>query len=423
MRPMTMAEKVIARTAGKTEVQPGDIVWAVPDQVMIYDFPGHTTIWADAVREVRPEGCLLADRTTIFIDHFVPSPSPEVTEEHAKNRTWAKEQGFKFSEGKGLSLQVGAEMGLAKPGELIAHIDSHAFGFGALGALTFGLQTDVFSALALGKVWLEVPRTIQVRLTGSFKPGVDGRDLIHKIIQDHGGDWAHGCCLEFGGPGALNMSIDQRMATMIMLVFTGALTGAFQYDAVVEEYLAKRGITGFKAEFSDKDAKIKEVVEYDLSEIEPMIVTPGSPSNVVPIEASIESHLDQGYICTCASGRLEDLAVAAKILAGKKIKENFKLYVVPSSKEVFVNALEEGYIQTLIEAGAFISSSSCDYCNGKTAALMPGQTAISTATLNVPGRMGSVDANIYLANVATVAASAIYGKISDPRNLLQERGE
>jgi 3-isopropylmalate/(R)-2-methylmalate dehydratase large subunit len=258
-----------------------------------------------------------------------------------------------------------------------------------------------------------------VELTGKFKPGVDGRDLIHKIIQDHGCSWANDCCLEFMGPGAANVSIDQRMNTMIMLCFTGALTGAFLFDEVTKKYLENRNITGLTGIYTDEGANIKEKVTYDLGSIEPLLVSPGGPGNVIPIESGLGVELDQGFIGSCASGRIEDLAVAASILKGHKIKNGFRLYIVPPSNEIMVQAAAKGYLEIFAEAGAFISSGSCDYCFGRTQCLAAGERSISTGTLNVPGRMGSTDAEIYLANTATVAASAIIGKITDPRGFIK----
>jgi 3-isopropylmalate/(R)-2-methylmalate dehydratase large subunit len=418
MSPMTIAEKIFARTSGKPTVTPGEVEWVVPDRVLMYDFPGDVDRWADRLKdEAGVKNLPLGDRGVMFIDHFVPSRSPAITAAHNKSKQWARGNGMLVSEGRGIGHQVSAEMGLALPGDLVVHMDTHVQILGAFGALPFSLAHDVFTALSVGKIWLEVPETIQVELIGDLQPGVDGRDLMHRLIADHGSSWGAGSILEFVGPGAERMTVDQRMNAMVMVCFTGAFSGVFPADDIARSYLAERGKTDLRDIRSDPGARIKEQVTYDLSTVEPMIVLPGAPSNAVPISQTLGHALQQGFIGSCSSGRIEDLRAAATILRGQRVAENFRLFVVPTSSEIMAQASAEGLIEVFIEAGAFLGTGSCDFCFGVTQVPADGDQVISTGTLSVRGRLGNTKADIYLGSASTVAASAIRGAITDPRDI------
>ena len=419
MSAMTLTEKIIARTSGKPQVKAGETVWVKPDLIMMYDWPGISDRYAKLIKDkLKLEKLPVADRYVMFIDHMCPPSGEHETMFHHGTRRWAKEQGFRLYEGLGIGHQVAAELGLATPGQLITHLDTHVQLLGAFGALTVSLLADILTALSLGRFWLEVPATIRVELEGSFRPGVNGRDLIHKIIKDLGPAGGIGMVLEFVGEGARNMSIDSRMALLCQVMFCGAISGVFPADEKALAYLKARTGIDYEPVLSDPDATYAQTIHYDLSTLEPHAVKPPSPGNACVLSEVEGVEVQQGYIGSCASGRLEDLETAARILKGKKIKPGFRLYVVPSSREIMVNAMESGALATLVEAGAFTSSPTCDFCYGKTQSLCVGEKAVSTGTLNVPGRMGSIDAEIYQVSAAVVAATALTGRISDPRDLL-----
>ena len=263
-----------------------------------------------------------------------------------------------------------------------------------------------------------MPATIRVELEGDFQYGVSGRDLIHKIIKDLGPDGGIGKVLEFVGDGARKMSIDSRMALLCQIMFCGAISGIFPADDKALTYLKNKTGKEFETVVSDPDATYFETIRYDLSLLEPHVVKPSSPGNACALKEVEDLEVQQGYLGSCASGRLEDIEIAARILKGKKIKPGFRLYVVPSSREVMVQAMESGALAALVDAGAFVSSPTCDFCYGKTQSLCAGERAVSTGTLNVPGRMGSIYSEIYQTSAAVVAATALTGKITDPRNYL-----
>lgn len=418
LHPMTLCEKIIARVAQRPFVTPGETLWVEPDLVLMYDYPSLTDEFERILKEElhtcirKPEQCKL------FIDHFVPAASVAESDFHHHTRRWAKEQGVELLENMGIGHQVSAEMGMARPGMFIAHSDMHVHPLGAFGAMTFSLLSDIITPYALGKIWLEVPKTIRVHLEGRFAQGVSGRDLINRLLGDLGPDGGLGAVLEFVGEGAETMSIDDRMTVLSEIMLLGAYSGIFPANRLVDEYLQGRTDKPWEAVQSDPDAHFDSMVSYDLSQLTPCLIAPSGLSAAVNL-ADVEGlALNQGYIGSCASGRVEDIETAARILSGKKIKPGFRLFVVPTSREIMKKTADSGALSALIEAGAFISSPSCDYCYGKVQAISAGERAVSTGTLNVPGRMGSTEAEIYLCSAAVVAASAITGTIQDPRNYL-----
>ena len=417
-KDMTICEKILARTSGKQFVSPGEVLWATPDIVLMYDYPGLTDEFARILKDELHSKIHNPSQCKLFIDHMVPASGVKESDFHHGTRRWAEEQGVELFEGLGIGHQVSAEIGLARPGMLITHSDLHVQPLGAFGAMTISLLTDIITPYALGKIWIEVPHTIKVTLNNEFMPGVDGRDLINRILGDLGPDGAINSVLEFVGDGSERMSIDNRMTSLSETVFCGAYGGIYPANSMVSDYLKKRTNAPYTMIKSDAGARYSFSIEYDLSDIEPTLIKPNGLTAATSIEQVVGVPLNQGYIGSCASGRLSDLKTSAAILKGKKIAKGFRLYVVPSSREIMSEASRLGYLTTLIDAGAFISSPSCDYCYGKVQSISAGETAISAGTLNVPGRMGSVEANIYLSSSAVVAASAIEGRIVDPRNYL-----
>ena len=415
---MTITEKILARTSGNSAVKPGDIVWAEPDVILQYGWPTITDTYQQTIRDFGVERLATADKCTFFLDHMVPPTGEKEAGFHQLTRHWAKEQGVNLIEGKGIGHQVAGELALVMPGNLVFHFDVHVQTVGALGTLPLSFMGDILIPLVLGRQWVQVPETIKINLKGAFRPGVDGKDLINKIIRDFGPNGCIGSVIEFGGEGMANVSMDQRMTAMSQVIFTGAYSGIFPADAVTLAYLKGRTDKTVSPVHSDPGARFVKTVEYDLSALEPHVVAPSNPGNAKPLAECEGVAVNQGYIGSCAGGRLEDIQAAAKILRGKTIKQGFRLFVVPTSREIMVKAMECGALQALAEAGAFISSPSCDYCYGKNQSLVAGETAVSTGTLNSLGRMGSLDARIYLASGPCVAATALTGKLTDPRKYL-----
>lgn len=419
MSDMTLTEKTLARTSGNTTVKPGDVLWVEPDSILMYDWPGFTEVYADIIKnDLKMDKLPYPEKFVFFIDHLWPPSGEKEADFHHGTRNWAKEQGIKLYEGLGIGHQVSAELGLGVPGNLIIHGDMHVQVLGAFGASTVSFMGDFLTPWVLGRFWVEVPETINIKLEGKFQPFVGGRDLIHKIIYDLGPDGGIGSVLEFTGEGAQNMSIDERMNTLCQVMFCGALNGVFPADDLSLQYLSERTGKKHASVKSDPDVQYKTEYTYDLSSLEPYAIAPPNPGNAKPLKELLGTEINQGYIGSCASGRIEDIENAARILKGKKIKEGFRLFVVPTSKEILEKTMNSGALATLVEAGAFISSPTCDFCYGKTQSMSAGESAVSTGTLNVPGRLGSIEADIYLVSASCVAASACTGKITDPRDIL-----
>ena len=411
----TLTQKIIARALGKKHVAVGEMCLIEPDLMILYDWPALSDWYAEMMeKELGLQRVPFPDRVVMFLDHMLPVQNQWQADFHQQTREWCDKQGIVYYEGRGIGHSVVVEEGLVRPGMLAAHFDTHVSTIGAVGALGFGLMKEMLMPLATGKMWLQVPPVIRVNLEGAFQPGVSGRDLLHRLVADFGPDWGNGKVIEFGGAGAKNVSIDSRMAICDLINYVGSITAMFVPDETTGAYLA--GMAPKQAFVTpDDDAGYTQTVTYDLSGIEPTVVAPPSIANAKAVGEVLGKKIDLGIIGTCAAGRVEDLAAAAKILAGKRIKAGFKLFVVPSSEKSFLQALEKGYINTLVEAGAFLSSPTCDFCYAKAVYLSEGQRAISTQTLNVPGRLGNMQGEIYLASAEMVAAAAVNGRIEDPR--------
>jgi 3-isopropylmalate/(R)-2-methylmalate dehydratase large subunit len=419
---MNTVEKILSRVSKKKEVKPGDLIEASPDLIVTYDYPGLTDKISQFLEENRipiPE----KEKIVIFIDHMTPPINPKEALFHRRTREWADRNGLRLIENRGIGHQVSAELGLARPGSFVVHPDTHVHVLGAFGSLCLTLSTDLVSAFALGSVWIKVPETCRIRLSGSLRDGVTSRDLWYTVLKDLGAGGAVNKAVLLDGEGARRISIDGRMSLCGFPSQIGAMAALFEPDSVVLDYYRDRSLPSVDKNLverfkSDADAGFGTTFEYDLSEIEPCVVCPPAIDNAKSLSDAKGVKIDQGYIGSCGSGRLEDLEIAARILQGKKVSDHFRLYIVPSSREIMTRALEKGWIKTFVEAGAFVTSSTCDFCSGRLQSLAPGEKAVSTAWLNVPGRMVCTEAEIYLASSATVAATAVAGEIVDPRKYL-----
>jgi 3-isopropylmalate/(R)-2-methylmalate dehydratase large subunit len=319
----------------------------------------------------------------------------------------------------GIGHQVASEVGYAVPGAFLVHFDGHISQLGAFGTLAMGLRRNVLEAFVRERVSLRVPQTTRVVLNGHVPPGVMGRDLFHFIVQQLGPSFARFQVLELEGEALREVSIEGRQTICGLAMFTGAVTAVINPDGPT--LAAARGLarrSDIPPVSSDPDAEYAAVHELDVSGLEPLVAAPPTPANIRALKEFEGLAVTVGNLGSCASGRLEDLRVAAQVLEGRRVKEGFHLNIVPTSQQIMARAAEEGILARLIKAGAFVSSSSCDYCFGHIATMTAKQRAVSTGTLNVPGRMGSPDSEIYLCSAASVAAAAIEGRIAEPRRYL-----
>lgn len=414
---MTIAEKILSRAAGRA-VRPGDEVLARPDFVLAYELRGYTDTY---FRDMKTFGAGKLDhpkRFAIFIDHRVPAKVPEDEALHVATRAWCAENGVALFDRVGIGHQVAAEAGYAVPGSFSVHFDGHISQLGAFGALAMGLRADVFEAFVRTGVSLTVPATTLVRLKGKPGHGVMARDVFHHLLYRHGTRFAAFQVLEYGGEGLSAISMEGLQTLTGLAMFTGAVSAVAAPSVEAVAFATRHAQAQVPPAYADDDATYAKVLDIDLADVQPMVVLPPSPANAKPLMDHIGIPMDAGYLGSCASGRLEDLHAAAAVLRGRHVHPGFSLHVVPTSQAIMAAAAADGTLTILIEAGAFVSSPSCDYCSGNIATVAPGQKAVSTGTLNVPGRMGSPDADIFLCSAATVAASALEGRLADPRPYL-----
>lgn len=409
---MTIAEKIIARAAGVSEVKPGDIHTVEVDQLMSNDGTTHLTIDMYHNKLKNPK---IADVNKLvwIVDHNVPSDSPKTAASHKKMRDFAKEHGITFYEGQGVCHQIMMENHV-RPGQLIFGADSHTCAYGALGAFGTGVGcTDYLYAMVTGKSWVLVPETIRFNLTGQLKDGVYARDVILTIIGKISANGANYKAMEFAGEGLKTLNMSDRIAICNLCVEAGAKTALMEVDEIAMDYLKEHGREPVATFTSDEDATFSEVYDIDLSEIEPIVAKPHFVDNVVPAKECAGVKIDEAFLGSCNNGRLEDLRVGAEIIKGKKVHPLVRFLVVPASNEVYQAALKEGLIDIFMEAGAIVMNANCSVCWGSCQGVIgEGETLISTGTRNFKGRAGHPDSFVYLASAATVTASAIKGVIA-----------
>jgi 3-isopropylmalate/(R)-2-methylmalate dehydratase large subunit len=415
---MNLTEKILAKAANLKEVHPGEIINAKIDCAMVHDLTAPLTI--DAFNEIGIKKVWNPNKIVVIFDHCVPASSVEAAELHKKVRNFVKTQGIKnfFDVGYGgICHQVMVEKGFVKPGEVIVGADSHTCTYGALGAFATGIgSTDMAYVFATGELWFKVPKAIKIHASGKFQKFVTPKDLILYVIGKLGANGANYMSLEFTGSAIKNMSIDGRLTICNMVVEAGAKSGIVPPDEKTLEYIKLRSKGKFNFQESDKNAVYDKVLEIDCEKLQPMVACPNSVDNVKPISEISEVEVDQVFIGSCTNGRIEDLRIAAQILKGKKINNNVRLIVIPASQEIYLQSLKEGLLEILVKAGAVIGNPNCGPClGGHMGLLASGEVCVSTSNRNFIGRMGSSSAKIYLASPATAAASAIYGKIVDPR--------
>jgi 3-isopropylmalate/(R)-2-methylmalate dehydratase large subunit len=417
---MTMAEKVLARASKAGSLAAGEYVTATVDRMMAHEAFGAC---ARTLLQLGITQLFDPDRVVVILDHYFPAPTPAAANIHRFVRQAAERFGIgHFLGHAGICHQVLSERGYILPGHLVLGTDSHSTTYGAFGAGGTGIGlTEMSYVLATGELWMQVPPTIRFDLVGEPSAGLMSKDIILHIAGAFGTDVAQYRAIELAGPVASRMSIASRMTMSNMGVELGAKFTFFAADEQTLAYLRGR-IDERLAPFGpDADATYAEVHEVDVSDLEPQVACPDNPGNVKPISQVGEVHVDQAFLGSCTNGRLEDLAVAAKILKGCKVHPRTRLLVTPASQQVHLEATAAGYTETLLEAGAHITAPGCGACpGGHMGVLGAGEVCISSTNRNFRGRMGSPEADVYLGSPATVAAAAVAGRIVDPREFWTE---
>ena len=411
----TLTEKVLGRRAGR-DVRAGDVVSVSPDYVLSHDNS------AAIIQEFRKLGVRKVKapaKIVIVLDHIVPAANEKYAQNHKTIREFVAEQGIPnfFDINAGICHQVLPEQGFALPGHIIVGSDSHTPSYGALGAFAAGIgRTETACTWATDEIWLRVPETMRIDLTGRFGPGVSAKDLSLKLIGDHGAEMANYKAVEFDGPAAGDLSVGARLTLANMSAEMGAKNGYFAPDEKARKWLEGRARGPFESLASDPDAHYESVLACDLGALEPQVAMPHTVDNVKPVTEVAGKPVDQILIGTCTNGRLEDLEAAAAILKGRRVHKSVRVLVIPASWQVYREALASGALAALVEAGCVILNSGCGPCLGAHEGLLAaGEVCLSTSNRNFRGRMGHRDSEIYLASPATAAASAVTGRITDPR--------
>jgi 3-isopropylmalate/(R)-2-methylmalate dehydratase large subunit len=418
---MNITEKILAKASGKPVVHPGEIVDANVDMIMVHDLTGPLAV--EAFKKIGVQKVWDNKKVVVILDHQVPAESVKAAELHKTMRQFAKDQNLTFYDvGRGgICHQVMPEKGHVTPGAVIVGADSHTCTYGAFGAFATGIgSTEAAAVFATGKIWVKVPPAIKVNVEGKFQKFTTPKDLILSIIGKMGVDGAIYKSAEFTGPTIRNMSMAGRMTLCNMAVEMGAKNGIIAPDETTRKFLESRVKTmpDFKALQSDADAVYERTVEFDVSNMEPQVACPSSVDNVKPVSEVGDVAVEQAFIGSCTNGRIEDLRLAAQVLKGKRVKDGVRALVIPASQEVYRQAMQEGLLEIFTDSGAIVCGSACGPClGGHIGLLAAGESCVSTSNRNFIGRMGSTQANVYLASPATVAASAVTGKITDPNAL------
>lgn len=422
---LNITEKILAKASGKTNVSPDDVIFANVDKVMIHDVSGPGVI---AVFDKLKNGGMKIDKLSnpegvwVAEDHFVPAADKISAQNIVLLTQFTKQYGirkhFKYGMGQyGICHTLSHEEAMVLPGEVYVGGDSHTNTTGALGAFAAGLgHTDVAYVLLNGKIWFKVPETLYFKLNGNLPSYVMAKDLILKIIGDIGTDGAAYKTMQFGGEGISEMSIEERLTLTNMTTEAGAKSGIIEPDLKIREYLVQRGVTRYNEIHGDSDASYEKIYEYEASELEPTVAKPYSPENIAVARELSSVLLDKAYIGSCTGAKLEDLRAVAKILKGKTVK--IRTEILPAAISIFRKAMDEGLLKIFMDAGVVVGPPTCGACCGAhMGVLAKDEVCISTTNRNFPGRMGHVESKTYLASPLVTAASAVTGKITDPRDL------
>ena len=411
---MTMIENLLARKAGVKQVRPGDIVTVEVDMCVMIDLQ-FATLWIEPSRIHDP------DKVAVIMDHAVPAPTLKDAAGGPKARKFVADFGIQkfFDVGRhGICHQVIAENGLARPGEVLACTDSHTCAGGAYNTTARGLgPAELYSILCTGFTWFQVAPTVRYELTGQLPPEISGKDVFLYLADSYGD--ATNQNLEFSGPGLASVPLNDRRTIATQAAEISADFATFGVDELLAEFLAERGVQDYQPAAADPDAEYLDVRTIDLGALQPYVARPGTVShNGVPVSDIEQRKIDQAFIGSCANGQLDDLRIAAQILRGKTVASGVRLLVTPASQQVYRDAMRLGYLQDIADAGGVVTNSTCGACFGYHMGVVgPGEVCLTSSTRNFTGRMGSTEAEIYMASPATVAASAVAGYITDPRSV------
>ncbi len=415
---MHAIEKILAKNSGQAKVSAGEIVTARVDFAEINDLYLQTVF---SFYEIGGTKVWDRERAAFVFDHYAPCPTAKTAMNHKAMREFRAKNDLKyhFDINTGVCHQVMAEAGVVYPGMILVATDSHTTTHGAFGAMGTGCgATDMACILKTGELWFRVPEVIEVRLEGETKKGVFPKDVILYVLGKIRADGAVYKCIEFTGSYVENLNVPGRMTVCNMAVEMGAKTSYMKPNGDVLDFVSARAVRPFEIQETDRDFRYAESFAFDVSQIEPQLSCPDSVENVHPLRevtAAGPVKLDQGYLGSCTNGREEDFAVAASILRGKHIAPNVRFVIVPASTEVMRSCMDKGYIQDLVDAGATLTAPGCAACLGTHQGILaPGEVCVTTTNRNFPGRMGAKGSSLYLASPATVAASMLEGKITDP---------
>jgi 3-isopropylmalate/(R)-2-methylmalate dehydratase large subunit len=422
---MNITEKILARASSRTKVSPDDVVFANVDKVMIHDVSGPGVIKVfDKLKKQGINVDKLWDPSKVWVaeDHFVPSADKISAENIVKLSNFTKNYGiekhFKYGMGQyGICHTLSHEEALVMPGEVYVGGDSHTNTTGALGSFACGLgHTDVAYVLLNGKIWFKVPETLYFKLNGKLPEYVMAKDFILKIIGDIGTEGGTYKTMQFGGGGINEMSVESRLTLCNMTTEAGAKNGIVEPDQKVVDYLTSKGARDISLIKGDDDAQYQKIYEYEGSEMEPIVAKPFSPENISIVREAPSVDLDKSYIGSCTGAKYEDLEAAAKILKGRKVK--IRTEILPAAISIYKRAMENGLLKIFLDAGATVGPPTCGACCGAhMGVLAKDEICISTTNRNFPGRMGHIDSQTYLSSPLVAAASAVTGKITDPRDL------
>lgn len=414
---MTIAEKILSAKSGKSSVQPGEIVEAYPDLVM-----SHTATWRSASVMSRIGATKLydPDRLAIVLDHISPAKTEKYAADQQTSRNFARKYGVQkfYDVDAGIAHLVLMEAGHVAPGDLIVGTDSHCTIYGSLGALGTGIgYTEVTSVWITGKLWMKVPESVRIVLDGKFPAGVYSKDLMLYLIGKLGADGCSYKSVEFYGGAIPDLSVSERMTMANLAMEMGVKCVFVPPDEKTAAYLEGRlaDANRYRPVYADAGAKYEQQIDVDLSELQPMVACPHEVENTKPIGEVAGTHIDQAFLGSCANAKYEDLVTAARILKGRKVHPGVRLIITPGSKKIMLEAMNSGVLQTLLESGGMVTNPGCGACAGDGGMLADGEVCLSTANRNFLGRMGSNKSQIYLSSPATLAASAIRGVITDPR--------
>ncbi len=417
---MTMTQKILAAKAGLKEVHAGQFIEAAIDLAL-----GNDITTPVAIKEFKKTGrskVFDKDKIAIVPDHFTPNKDIKAAEQCKMIREFAYEQNLTnyFEVGEmGIEHCLIPEKGLAVPGDAIIGADSHTCTYGALGAFSTGVgSTDLAATMARGKCWFKVPAAIKFNLTGKLQKWVSGKDLILHIIGMIGVDGALYQSMEFAGDGVAALTMDDRFTIANMAIEAGAKNGIFPVDEQTLAYVKEHAIKPYRVFEADDDAEYTRVIDIDLGALRPTVAFPHLPENTKTIDEVGDIRIDQVVIGSCTNGRMTDLRIAADILRGRKVKKGVRVIVFPGTQAIYLQAVKEGLVTDIVEAGAAFSTPTCGPClGGHMGILAAGERSISTTNRNFVGRMGHVESEVYLASPAVAAASALTGRIEDPANI------